>query len=227
MILDTRPACYRAQMAAAYADTGCLVLQWPVLTPRALAPWPDPAPYDAVVFTSRMAVSLTPPGWTARTAYAVGESTAKAAREAGFSAVVCTGHDGAEMVEALASAPFRRAFYPSARHVSVDLAAAFPGRVDRDSVYDMIAADRVPEPVAAVLRRQRMIAPLFSRRSAAILGRLLGEAAIDATVDAVCISAAVGAVGPAPWRRTAIAAAPTLAAVAAEVLRLAQEEIAA
>jgi uroporphyrinogen-III synthase len=224
MILDTRPAQYRARTAAAYAGAPVPVVHWPIQTARPTAvAWPDPAKFDAILFTSQAAVALMPPGWTKHIAYVVGEGTEQAALSAGMRTVICTGRDGADMSRTLAAAAFRRAFYPSAKTVSVDLALAFPEKVERRAVYRMVAEERVPEAIAAKIRGRNVIAPLFSRQSGDLLARLLTTANLGAAVDAVGISAAVFEGPPGPWRQKVIARLPTLQAVAEEVLRLARE----
>ena len=221
MILDTRPAVYRARTAAAYGDAAPIV-HWPIQTPRAIGAWPDPTAFDAILFTSQLAVGFLPPGWERHKAFAVGEGTAEALKGRGFATVIQTGLTGAEMVAALKSADFRRGFYPSAAKVSVDLASAFPEKVERRAVYEMVAEDHVPDAIVAQITGpqnpdKRVIAPLFSRASAAVLARLVAN--IDATFDAVGISAAVFET-PGPWRTKIVAAAPTLDAIATEVRRL-------
>ena len=124
MILDTRPAVYRARTAAAYGGAAPIV-HWPIQTPRALGGWPAPAGFDAILFTSQLAVGFLPQGWEGHRAYAVGEGTAEALTARGFRAVTQTGLTGADMQTALKSSDFRRAFYPSAAKVSVDLAQVF------------------------------------------------------------------------------------------------------
>ena len=219
MILDTRPAVYRARTAAAYGDAAPIV-HWPIQTPRGLGPWPDPGAFDAVLFTSQLAVGFLPQSWEGHKAYAVGEGTADALTARGFRRIVQTGLTGADMVNALKTADFRRAFYPSAATVSVDLASVFPEKVERRAVYEMVAEDNVPDAIAAQLTGRRVITPLFSRASAEVLARLVAN--VNATFDAVGISAAVFD-APGPWRKKTVAAEPTLASIATEVRRLAKE----
>lgn len=218
MILDTRPAVYRARTAAAYGNAAPIV-HWPIHTPRALGAWPAPSAFDAILFSSQLAVGFLPQGWEGHRAYAVGEGTAEALKARGFATVIQTGLTGADMVESLKTADFRRAFYPSAAKVSVDLASVFPEKVERRAVYEMVAEDHVPDAIVAQITGQHVIAPLFSRASAATLARLVAN--VEATFDAVGISAAVFE-SPGPWRKKIVAAQPTLASIAADVRRLVQ-----
>ena len=101
--------------------------------------------------------------------------------------------------------------------VSVDLAQVFPEKVERRTVYEMVAEDHVPDAIIAQITGRRVIAPLFSRASAGVLAQLVAN--VDAAFHAVGISAAVFE-APGPWRSKVVAAEPTLAAIAAEVRKL-------
>jgi uroporphyrinogen-III synthase len=225
MILDIRPSHYRTRTAAAYAAAGDFILHWPVLEPVSLdTSWPDPSGYDAVLFTSPFAADLAPDIWRTVTAYAVGEGTHAALRARGFARVVRTGATARDMVRHLQGASFRAAFYPSAADITCDLAAAFPGRVMRRTVYRMAPTGPFPPAVADVLARAtHVIAPVFSRRSAVALDRAFTRAGLrHAAVDAVGISPTVLARAAFPYRRRVAAASPTLAGVAAAVIGLAR-----
>ena len=217
-ILNTRPAIYRARTAAAFAAVGLDVVDWPLFAPCPTgAPWPDPNRYDAVLFTSQMAVGTAPAAWHGLTAYVVGEGTETAALAAGFKLVVRTGRDAEEMMQALQAAPFDRALYASGTDVTTDLAVAFPERVERLAVYDMAAEDRVPEAIVERIKAGGAIAPLFSRQTGRELARRLTRASVDPrTVDAIGMSANVFD-PPNTWRREIVAAAPTLEGIAAAV----------
>ncbi len=69
---------------------------------------PAPADYDAIVFTSQVAVATFPetPAWREKTAYAVGASTADAARAASFTQTVQTGVDAVDLLQHLSTASF-------------------------------------------------------------------------------------------------------------------------
>ena len=224
-ILNTRPAIYRARTAAAFAVTGLPVMDWPLFTPRPTgAPWPDPGAFEAVLFTSQLAINTAPSAWHGLTAYVVGEGTEAAALAAGFKLVVRTGQDAADMIQALQAAPFHRALYASGTDVTTDLAVAFPERVERLAVYDMAAEDRVPEAIVERIKAGGAIAPLFSRQTARELARQLTRARVDPrTVDAIGISANIFD-PPGTWRREIVAAAPTLGGIAAAVSEFVRAE---
>lgn len=220
ILLNTRPAFYRERFHRAFADMGWPILDCPVLAPEPThAPLPPSADFDAVVFTSQVAVAMLEDrdAWREKTAYAVGPGTADAAREAGFARTVQTGFDAADLVRHLAAAGFRRALYPSAAEVSADIALA-DARVTRVPVYRMTPRGDLPADLLAAVRAGRpVLVPLFSKRSAAALADLLRRAGVtpgNARVVAVAISAE--ALGPdaGPWQGRGVADKPTLESVA-------------
>ncbi len=224
-ILNTRPAIYRARTAAAFAGTGLPVVDWPLFTPHATArAWPAPDSFDAVLFTSQVAVAFAPPAWHGLTAYVVGKGTEAAALAAGFKLVIRTGQDAADMVQALQGAQFQRALYASGADITTDLAATFPGRVERLAVYEMAAEDRVPETVVERIEKGGAIAPLFSRQTGRELARQLTGAQVDlGSIDAIGMSANVFD-PPNIWRREIVAKAPTLDGIAQAVTDLIRAE---
>jgi len=220
VILNTRPALYGERFHQAFAALNEPIVDCPVLAPVAInVTLPPPDGFDAVIFTSQVAVTLFPSDavWHAKKAYAVGPVTAAAARDAGFSDVIATGYDAIELTRAIALADFKRALYPSARDVTSDLELAFPGRIRRVETYAMIAQRTLPEKLLRdIAAGETVIAPLFSRRSAIALADLLNNAGIridTARITAVGLSAKVLDGIPGPWRAQAVAANPTLDSV--------------
>src|SRR5690606_54369 len=139
-IVNIRPANYRERFHDAFAPIGWTIVDSPVLAPEALHPvLPAAHAYDAVIFTSQVAVDMLRDerGWHDKTAYAVGPATAEAARRAGFLRTIQTGFDARDLAAFLATAGFRQAFYPSAEDVSADLSLDDPVRIRRLAVYRM------------------------------------------------------------------------------------------
>jgi len=230
VILNVRPANYRERFHAAFACVGWPIVDSPALAPETMgAVLPDPAGYDAIIFTSQVALELLDgsTAWKDKTAYAVGAATAEAARRAGFSKTNQTGFDAKDLAAALSDAGFRRALYPSAEDVSSDVSLDDPVRIHRLAIYRMTpAASLSPEARQAVRTGKRVIIPIFSRRSARTVARLLRDAGISAEnsdISAVAISQDVFAGDPGPWQRRAVADNPTLEAVAAKTAALAAE----
>lgn len=222
-ILNIRPETYRQRFHAAFAPIGWPIIDSPVLVPESMNPaLPDAAGYDAIIFTSQVAIDMLggAGAWRGKTAYAVGSATADAARRAGFTRIVQTGSDASEMTGALAAAAFRQAFYPSAEDVSADISLDDPVRIRRMAIYRMIPCkDLAPELLAAARAGRRIIIPLFSRRSARTAARLMADAGISAQnahLTAVAMSEDVLAGEPGPWQGQWVADNPTLEAMVAK-----------
>ncbi|MBX7200659.1 MAG: uroporphyrinogen-III synthase [Rhodospirillaceae bacterium] len=216
---------------------------------------PPAGGFDVVIFTSQIAAALFPIGsaqserkiiavdeetadtrtgyvttalgsaWAGKKVLAVGEATANAARAAGFTYVLDTGHDVDDMRAYLARAGFGQALYPSAEDVSADLEQAFPGRVKRLVTYRMVPRAGLDlDQTVPGWRDAPVLAPLFSKRSAEILSGLLTKTLADhagqANIAAIGISAEATVDGP--WTSRAVAGEPTLAGVAEASARFAR-----
>ena len=230
MILNTRPEFYRDRFHEAFAHIGLPILDCPVLTAESTGvALPGPEAFDAVIFTSQIAATMFPAlgEWQSKKAYVVGPGTAGAARAAGFSDVVCTGADAEDMERQLVNELFRNALYVSAEDVTKDLSEVFSARVRRLPIYRMAPLADLPDSVLNAVRdNAQVIAPLFSRRSAATLAILLGRARIapDSThIYAVGISDDVFAAEEGPWHCRAVATHPNLDAVVARTREVAKE----
>ena len=162
----------------------------PLLAIRPLSPaLPDLEGFDALAFTSRNGVSafaaLTPR--RDRRVFAVGEATAQAAREAGFSDVESA--DGAvdDLVALIAREmqADERLLAAVAQQPVADMAALLNGRVQVETlaVYEAVEtrAD-APEDVAAIL--------IHSPRAAAALAALGAEIVVRHRVVAISAQAA-------------------------------------
>jgi uroporphyrinogen-III synthase len=223
LILNTRPLVYRERVHAALADAGLPILDCPLMVPQAIsALLPPPDTFDAVIFTSPLGVRFFSSGavWRTKKVFALGPGTETAAKEAGFTDITRTGFDAEDMVYVLDRAKFSKALYASGEDVTVDLADNLPGRVQRVSLYRMIALTDLPADVIdAAKAGQHIVAPLFSKRSAAVLNDILNKAGLNRQnmhMTAVGISAEVVA-GEGPWRDSTAPAEPTLEAVVAMV----------
>lgn len=230
VIANIRPANYRTRFDEAFKDIGWPIIYAPVLVPEALdAALPDAQAYDAIIFTSQVAVEVLEeaPAWRGKIAYAVGAATADAARRAGFAHTIQTGQDAKDLAKVLAAAGFRRAFYPSAEDISADLSLDDPVRIHRLAIYRMAPSTSLSEELLGYVRRRvPVIVPVFSRRSAITVARLLGHAGIsgkESALIAVGISADALAAETGPWQRRAVADNPTLEAVAAKTAAIAAE----
>jgi uroporphyrinogen-III synthase len=229
LVLNSRPLVYRSRFHAAFAPllgANWQIVDSPVLIAESLpAALPAPETVDLVIFTSQMAAATFPGGgpWRARKVLAVGEATASAAAEAGFTHVVEAGPDIAGLRAALGREPFAHAVYASGADITAALDKEFPGRITRVTTYQMLPAVGLSaEFKAAGWERLPVLAPIFSRRSATILADLLDKAGITkATANVVAIGISADALGDGPWKTQHVAAEPTLAAVAACAKRVA------
>ena len=156
----------------------------------------DPALFDAVLLTSANGARHAPAGAAGLPCFAVGESTAAAARAAGFAQVFTGPADGAAAAAMMAAAGVKRALHLCAREHK---AIGAPGvAIERRAVY---SAEALPNaafegPAVALIHSPRAgarFAELTRARSA------IAVAAISA--------AAAGAVGEG-WAVKAVAAAP-------------------
>ena len=230
VIVNIRPANYHERFHEAFARVGWRIIDSPVLTPEPMGvALPDPGGFDALIFTSQIAVDMMgdDPAWREMMAYAVGAATAEAARRAGFSRTIQAGLDSKDLADVLAAAGFRRAFYPSAEDVGTDVSLDDPLRIRRLAVYRVVPS-RTLSP--AFLKRARdggpTIVPLFSRRSAQTLEGLLRESGIsDRATCLVAVAISADVLGPdaGPWQRRGVADKPTLEAVVAKTTAMAAE----
>lgn len=181
----------------------------PLFTIRPLA-WtpPDPSAFDAVMFTSANAlrhggsqIAL----YRHLPAYAVGEATAAAARDAGFGGVIAGNGDAQALVGRISH---RRVLHLCGEQHRVTALQAVP-------VYTSEAVDVLPRPAQEAVRAGAVVL-LHSPRAAAAFGELLDRTRVPrGGIDIVAISdAAAHAAGPG-WRTLAAAPEPTDAAMLA------------
>jgi uroporphyrinogen-III synthase len=233
--LVTRPEEDAAPLAAALAERGVEVTVEPLLSIR---PIPD-APADlqgvqALLFTSAngarslaaLAATRDLPGWRELPAFAVGDASAAAAREAGFARVESAGGDVAALARLVIDRldPKQGALLHAAGSaVAGDLggllgAAGFTVR--REMLYEAKPAEQLsPATVTALTDRGFDLVLFFSPRTAATfvtLARAAGEGVVEgcAAAAAVCLSPAVAtAAGELPWREVQTAARAELPAL--------------
>jgi uroporphyrinogen-III synthase len=190
-ILVTRPQPGADETAARLRAMGEAPLVHPLTRIVANAPPALAAAPAAIAFTSRNAVRAVA-GWPGAAArrrlpvFAVGEATAAAARQAGFTDVAAADGDVARL-----AALIRRRFvpssgallYPAGRDRAGDLAAALGGsaiEVLTVEAYRAEAVDHIDPAVAAALAARQIDAVLFhSRRSAEVFAGLMSVAMLQ------------------------------------------------
>lgn len=114
---------------------------------------------------------------------AVGDATAMAAREAGFRAVVSAQGDSRDLARILAGtcAPGERILHLAGRPRRDEAIAALDGRfrIAVAEIYEMVAAEMLPEIARAGLRAGNLDAVLhLSPRAARVFGDLAAEAGL-------------------------------------------------
>lgn len=226
-VLITRPLEDAAPLAAELAARGHEPVIEPLLTivPR------DDASVDldgvqALAFTSangvRVFARLSPRRDIA--VYAVGDSTAEAARTAGFSHVESAAGDVAALAALIAARLDPEAgalFHGAARRVAGDLGGRLESAgfaVRRAMLYDAEPATAFSPGAEAALGTARIDAVLFfSPRTGETFVRLVSRANLANACErchAICLSRAVAEqVREVPWRAVHIAARPTRAAL--------------
>lgn len=177
-ILVTRPAPDNERSAAALRERGFEVLLAPMLAFEKLPFQCDASSVRGVLLTSGNAVRAiaahpSMPRLRALPVFAVGETTAAAARAAGFADVHAAGGDAVSllaMVTAVVPPGERPLLYLSADEISRDLGAALGEggiAVERIPVYRMALQAELPAAAQAAFSRGAIEAVLhYSRRSA-------------------------------------------------------------
>jgi uroporphyrinogen-III synthase len=225
LILLTRPqaqgARYAALCRAEFGDRAEVMA-----APMQQIVWTRPAsaiPDDtALIFTSENGVRafLRAGAGPGRQAFCVGERTAEAARQAGMVAVSANGTVEDLVALILKSPPAGALLHLHGTHLRGDLV----GRLTKAGLavtghvaYDQRALPLAPDARDALASPRRVIAPLFSPRSA----RLLAGAAPECRNTALpCISKATAMALSEPMRdRATIAEAPTGAAMLIAIAR--------
>ena len=185
---------------------------------------PKTGPWDAILLTSANGlwgiVSFAHDRkWHGIPVFAVGDVTAKAARDMRFADVTSAGGNVNDLVELVAARlkPPARLLYLAGENRAGDLAGALRGRkfeVDMVVVYRFLTAERLPDPAVAALSSELDAVLHFSRASAedfltAARNSNLLEAALNKPVH-FCLSEQVAApLREAGADRIQIAARPT------------------
>ncbi len=220
-LLLTRPRPDSEALAARLADKGIETLIAPVLQIEPLsAEPPEIADGETVLLTSANGARALARASERRDCrvLAVGDATAAAAREAGFSDVTSAARDSDALTRlAIDSAGAEKGsvLHITGSHVAGDMEGSLTAAglsYRRLALYEARAAERLPAAVEEALSARGLDgAILYSPRSAAVLGELLAKTGLgDARQDMVayCLSAAVAKAAGDGWRRVAVADSP-------------------
>ncbi|HEX6376948.1 MAG TPA: uroporphyrinogen-III synthase [Allosphingosinicella sp.] len=196
-LLILRPEPGASETAARARELGLEPVVAPLFAIEAAAAAPvEAARYDAILFTSANGARHAPPGLTALPCFAVGESTAAAARLAGFTDIRIGSCDGAAAAAMMAAAGVKRAIHPCGRdHVALEA----PGvAIEQRIVY-------AAEPVASQRFEGPAVAMVHSPRAARRFAQLAGD---RSAIAIAAISAAAAEAAGEGWATRAVAAAP-------------------
>ncbi|HEX8263531.1 MAG TPA: uroporphyrinogen-III synthase [Allosphingosinicella sp.] len=152
--------------------------------------------FDAVLITSANGARHAPAGLTGLPCFAVGESSAAAARRAGFADVRVGPSDGAAVAALMEAAGVARAIHPcGVDHLPVEAGEV---AIERLPVYSAEPVERPPFEGPAV-------AMVHSPRAGARFAQLAGD---RSAFSLAAISAAAAAAAGDGWAAKAVAAAP-------------------
>lgn len=204
-ILILRPQPGADSTAAAARKLGLEPVVAPIFTVRPLD-WTTPAgPFDAVMLTSANAArhggdGLTP--YLRLPCFAVGETTADAARTAGFADVRTGAADGAALLPEIAGAGLGSVVHPCGQD---HLPLAHPDLDILDvPVYVSAPVAALPASATDALGRGALVL-LHSPRAAGLFATL---APARSTIRIAAISAATAAAAGGDWASVAVAARP-------------------
>ena len=196
-LLILRPEPGGSETAARARAIGLEPVTAPLFAIRPVdGPQVDPSLYDAVLLTSANGARHAPAGLAGLPCFAVGESTAEAARAAGFADIRTGPSDGAAAAAMMAAAGVRRALHLCGReHLPVEAAAV---AIERRPVYSA-------EPVERERFEGPAVAMIHSARAGARFADLVGD---RAAIAVAAISPAAAAAAGEGWAAKAVAAAP-------------------
>lgn len=210
-LLVLRPQPGADETLARAAQFGLTVTAAPIFTIGAVD-WAAPAPddYDALMVTSANALRHSGPSLAAFTflpCYAVGEATARAAREAGFADVKAGTSDAESLLELIAGDGRGRLLHLCGRDFG---AVERPGlSMTRRIVYTAEPATTLPCKAAEALKAGA-IALIHSPRAGALFGQLVDAASTPReAIRIAAISAAAAASAGPGWRQVSVASAPS------------------
>jgi uroporphyrinogen-III synthase len=196
-LLILRPEPGASETARRARASGLEPVVAPLFTIGGVAgPAVDPSGYEAVLVTSANGARHAPAGLDALLCFAVGESTASAARASGFAEVRTGPCDGAAAAAMMAAAGVKRALHLCGRdHFPVEAAGV---AIERRIVY---AAEPVP--------RERFEGPAVAMIHSARAGARFAELAGDKAAFALAaISPAAAAAAGDGWAAKLVAATP-------------------
>jgi uroporphyrinogen-III synthase len=228
-LLLTRPAEDSERMAEILRQAGHACASLPVFTIRNLpGNLPDLAGITGLLFTSRNGVRAFAAATPRRdfAVFAVGEASAAAARDAGFTRVTAGGGDVDSLAATVATAAVPadcRLLHVAGETLTGDLCGLLQARgftVSRCTLYAAEAIADMPADMAAALAAGSFDAVMFfSPRTAAVFAELARKCGLSShfrIMRAFCLSERVAAAAAAlPWQHVITSPVPTEAALLA------------
>jgi uroporphyrinogen-III synthase len=230
-VLVTRAEGDAEKLAARLAERGhdsiienLMTIRFQPEAARSIGPFLDGV--QAVLFTSANGVRAFADATARRDfrAFAVGDATAAATREAGFADVISAGgavDDLAKLVISRLKPKDGAVFHAAASVTAGDLQALLEAAgfsVRRVALYEAVESARLSDPTRTAIAEHQIDAALFfSPRNAATFVRLAtGLEESCKHMVAVALSSAVAEkLAPLSWRRVAVASAPNESALLA------------
>jgi uroporphyrinogen-III synthase len=183
-MLVTRPEPDAQATLARLGALGIEAIAAPLMVRQTLeGSLPPPDGFTAMVLTSANAIRALADRnmldqYRHLPVFAVGDHTAREANEAGFVRVSSAAGAFQDLVNAMTIARMRGPiFYPAGKHQSADLAKALAPlgvMVATSKVYEMVAAEALPDTVLAEMGGEIGAVLAYSRRSSEIFARLAG-----------------------------------------------------
>lgn len=209
-ILILRPELGSRQTAERAEAMGLKAVTAPIFHIRPIA-WqpPNPALFDAMLLTSANAARHAGPGLAAfmhLPCYAVGETTAAAAIEAGFVNVLTGKGDASDIVGMMRESGIQRVFHPCGQdHIPLDCAKM---TIERRIVYSADAIEMLPDVALTAIRAGALVL-LHSPRAAAHFAKLANAAGVDRSATRLAaISEAAASKAGDGWKMVAISPHP-------------------
>ncbi|GAA0297560.1 uroporphyrinogen-III synthase [Rhodovulum strictum] len=206
LLLLTRPRAQSARFAADFVarfGTGFDILTAPAME---ILPERDPIPLDgvsALIFTSENGVAAFAAVQPDRSlhAWCVGERTADAARAAGFTATASEGTAETLVRDLAAAGPKGKLLHLRGEHAAGDVKgdlAALGFEIEKRVVYRQAALPFGTDVLARVAQAPLTLLPLFSPRSARLVGAELHDSPGRFALVPMSPAVAAAWTGPAP-----------------------------
>ncbi len=220
-ILLTRPRAQSLRFAKGLAGLNLVIS--PILEIRFRKPELDPRDFDALVFTSENAVRAAASFWdlSGLKGYAVGQRTADVGAEFGVALSSANGNADDLVRLIRRDRPKGRLLHLHGLHSRghiCDSLIEFGLDTDSAVCYDQDECALTNEATDLLAREGVVLLPLFSPRSAALLGKMCQGSKAQLVLIGISAAALDGWSGPAPSLRL-LAAAPTAKAMRQEILR--------